>query len=279
MIEIKLDGYPISFPTSDKEVGKHLYKQIAAELLLIDSIENRASLATKIIFWVLPLRKRYLIRKKEIEGAALAEMCKYLGWAYQRWKIEPQTEIKPWIAYFKHKGQRYYLPEPDLGDVTVDEYSFLDMYVNRLSDAWQPEKALELLAVLARPKKDKAQLSSPDFNGYPRKEFNPELIKKNAEALKGAPDFAIYAAYDYAARAQAWLAKRYAQVFDSSEEKGGGNFGWPGLVMSIAEGGAFGTEQAVKRVNIHTICFFALKKTIEAREFKAELSKKSKSYD
>jgi len=226
----------------------------------------------------LPLRakivRRWLPTRKPLDGVAVREIGKLLDWMPRRFDPQATDTIRPWIPDFRYRGRTWALPEANFADVTVDEYNFIDTYLSTLKD--NPENLLKVVAVMCRPYRPKAERKSEQYDGYPREHFNPEIVKQRARHLEKVPDYVKVAVLDFAIRMQLFLKARYGVLFEGGGK--GRNWGWTGLMLSIAENGPFGKQEEVKKVALHTVLFYTVKKIVEAREREAEMEKMKRKH-
>lgn len=268
MNSISLNGYKVTIPSSAEELTPKQVKLIAPLLVHKDSVDLRIHIIFKLIKQQLPWWRHKMLREGKIDGVGLVELAKLLDWLPERYNIQATSNVDPLVASFKYKGREYLLPEYNFNDVTVEEFNFINLYLETLVS--NPARVFELAAAICRPARSKAEQKSMDWDGYRRIPFNPETIYKRQARFKKLPLWIQAVVSDYCIRSRMMLHERYKVMFDGPKSANPG-FGWKGIILSVAETGVFGPEQRVKHVNLHDVCIFACKKRKEQKEFERRL--------
>lgn len=274
MIPIKVGKYSLTIPQNQQEIGIGAYKQISGLVIQQDSDELRGQVVFRLINSQMKRRQRKIFKKGEIDPYAIFKLTELISWIWDRYKIEGHSHISPWVQEFKYKGETLLLPLPNFDDVSVNEFAYINMYLDMIADG-DADAVYGLAALVCRPLKPQKQRDNIDYDGQPRIKFNPERI--DVEKFRDAPAWILWNAYDFCLRAQLMIHKRYEVIF-SGDKSAGPNFGWLGMVMNIAETGTYGTAGQVEQTSLHTICVYATRKILEQKRQEAELEKIRKKH-
>lgn len=267
MLPIKIGKYSLTIPQNQEEISRDAYMRICTLILQQDSDAIRAKVIWHLILTEMSRKQQRIFKNGYIDPYAILKLSEHISWLWDRFEIEGGTEIKPWVPEFRWKRATYMAPQPNFNDVTLDEFAHISMYLDEIA-AGDAEAVYGLASAVCRPIRNKKQLHSPDFDGYPRQAFNPNVI--DPELFKSAPEWILWNVYDMCLRAQLMIGKKYQPLFDGKKSDGP-NFGWLGIIMNIAESGTYGNASHVKQENIHTICIYAVKKVLEQRKHEEEL--------
>lgn len=198
------------------------------------------------------------------------------------------------LPYYKHQGVTYLLPKASGSNVTCAEFAVCDDYYLRAAKG--DEKALSLLTMVMYRPEDK-DTTAADRRGDARIPFySTEEAERRLAGMKAVPEVMQLQAITYFGGLKQWLHKVYGSyIFDmpdedeemeeddttTTAEPTGPNFGWWGILQSVAEGGAFGTLEQVYQANLHEVCIYLVRKKIETDRVQAayEAAKPAKTPD
>lgn len=267
MTPIKVGKYPLRIPQNQQELSIDTYKRISGLLMQGDSAHLRGKIIMRLIAIQMKRKQLKIFKTGFIDPYALMKLGELIGWIWKRYEITGQSHIEPWVQEFKYKRKRYLLPLPNFDDVIINEFAYINMYLDMIAEG-DAEAVYGLAALICRPLKSKKEREKNTYNGQPRIHFNPEKI--DVERFKEAPEWVLWNVYDFCLRAQLMIHKRYEVIF-SGEKSGGPNFGWLGMVMNIAETGTYGKAREVEQESLHTICVYATRKILDQKRHEEEL--------
>ena len=274
MTPIKIGKYRLGIPNNQEETALNLYKSISPLVMQQDSEELRGQIIFSLIKAQMNKKQQRIFKTGKIDAFAVLKLSELIGWIWKRYEIEGQSHISPWIQEFKYKKTTYILPLPNMDDVTVNEFAYINMYLDMVAEG-DAEAIYGLAALICRPLKSKKERTQINYNGQPRIQFNPDLI--DVEKFKKAPECILWNVYDFCLRAQLMIHKRYEIIF-SGEKSKGPNFGWLGMVMNIAETGTYGKAKEVEQESLHTICIYTTRKILEQKRHQEELENIKKKH-
>lgn len=263
MHTLKIQSRTYQLPSAWEEMTK---RQITAVMPLLGYVP--ATETRMVALWLMLPKARRQLRR--LEGSVLLEIAGRLDWIWEQREVEAMEDPAPMIPHFWYKGQRWHLPRPGLADVTIEEYAFMRLAADEI--AAQPGDAApltNLVATIARPLRSRRQRKSEAFDGYPRRRFNPELIPHRTQYFAQVPAVVALACLDYVQRCDQMLRQRYEAMFEGPASSGP-DFGWKGLMLTLAESGIFGPESSVKQENIHNVCLHVLRKELQRREMEPQ---------
>lgn len=269
MLPIKVGKYSLTLPQTEQEMDTDIYKLISGIILQQKDEETQAKILFHIIIAQLKHRERRIFDKGYIDGWAISLLCDEIEWIWKRFDITAKSQVVPWIQELRWRGKIHLMPQPNFNDVSLDEYSYINMYLDKIA-AGDQDGIYSLAATVYRPIRKKKELTATDFDGNPRIQFNPNLI--DAEPYRKAPAWMLWNAYDMSLRAQKLIHVKYEPLFNGPKTSGP-NFGWLGMIINVGESGTYGNAQQVKKENIHTICIYAVKKVLEQRRNEEEMEK------
>ena len=259
MHTIRIGNKTWLLPGSWEELS-HRDTQRCAEL----SLAPRSPQTMAVALWHLMPRARKQLR--QLDDYVLYQLASLLSWIWDSRPVEPTDDVHPMIAYFNWAGRRYCLPRHSLLDMTIEEWKYVDLYLQDMMEVDTREEALHgLVATICRPRRSWWQRMRPDYDGYYREYFNAETIERREINFRGLPNYVYVAVQDYVMRSAEMLRRRYEPVFEGPASNGV-NFGYSGVEISVAEAGAFGRLSDVRRANIHDILLWAMKRELESRK-------------
>lgn len=266
MHTVKIASHQFYLPLHLGEVTPSAAKRLGGLILIRDE-----DALPHILYKIVPDETRKWLAK--IDPAQLIEISKLLSWMVKDRVVAATDTVSPLVHDFYYNLRQYYLPENDLNDVTINEWMWVETAMRQLEDDKDTETALaRLIAIVCRPLRPRDERMAQDFDGYPRIKFNPELIPALTEKMKKAPAWVGPVVIDYLMRCQKMLHARYGVIFEGTKSEGV-NFGWKGAVMSLAEAGIYGREKDVLNENIHNVCLYLAKKTLDARAEQKRIEK------
>lgn len=218
------------------------------------------------------------------DPAQIGEICNALDWLWEEPVITAADTVQVIVPWFRHNGRTWLMPQPNLDDVVGEEWAFAELAISNLVEEPhnEGEHLLDLLSVLARPRRSLWDRLRKPFTQYPRKAWNPNELSAQVARLQGVPEHILFDCLRYARHAQLLLRVRYPDSFpQSTEESDRVNWGWEGAFHSIGEGGALGNSEEIRMANIHDICFHMDMHAYEAKkrqeEYKRERDKARRS--
>jgi len=266
MHTVRIANHSFSLPLHLGEVTPDQAKRLGGLLLA-----KEEEVLPFILHRLVSTKTQNLLRG--IDPAQLLKISQLLLWMLEDRKVNGVEEVNPLTTSFRIGLTHYYLPQPSLNDVTVNEWMWVEATMQQLVDNEKDEDAMaRIIAVICRQLRPRNERFSEDFDGYPRVHFNPERIPAATETMKKAPGWVSAIVLDYLMRCKSMLSTRYATIF-SGEKTGGVNWGWKGSVMAVAETGIFGRETDVLKENIHNLCIFLVKKRSDQKEDERKLEK------
>lgn len=179
-----------------------------------------------------------------------------------RWINNTDDFIEPFIKKFKHHGTWYHLPSQLLENVRAFEYNQADKYFLKYLMNKDQSDALRMVATLCRPR------HWSEYDIKKRDDIRQPLISETdiherAERLKGLDNRVILYVMLFYSTCKKKIHQMAAPIFEQNDNHGktnnGYDFGWDGVFMSLAEGGAFGTLQQVHETKIHEVIIYLLK--------------------
>lgn len=271
----------LHIPNVPEAITPRQYRRIAGWLRMPGDVQVWTAIAVGLLADGLGWWGRGLLKKPGIDGISMVELARELS-ALAPPAMEdnvakldhPPVEFRPWIPGFRYRLRWYALPEPTLGDITLEEWTWISLYLDLAhKDKDNAEAHLNgLCAVMCRPLKPIWQRKSQRYDGYPRRRLNANLIDAQAKRFSKLPNWARMAALDYAEKAALFLRRAYPDMF-SSTGGDGASFGWPGMALSLAEAGTFGTEPEVMQTNIHKVCLYGVKRMRDQQAMEDRLEK------
>jgi hypothetical protein len=256
-LKIGTKTYPL--PSSWEELTRKQTK-LCAEL----SLAKASPITKAVALWHLVPGARSVL--KQVDDYILYEISQCLGWIWESRPVEADTDVTPMIQWFHWNGKRYYLPRASLLDVTIEEWTYVDLYLQEMMEEETREEGLiGLAATICRQRRSWWARHRHDFDGYPRIEFNPETIEDREKAFRTLPAFVLVAVQDFIMRSAEMLRLRYEPVF-SGPASGGLDLGYTGLQINMADSGIFGTLRETRKANIHDVLLFAMKRELDSRK-------------
>jgi hypothetical protein len=179
----------------------------------------------------------------------------------------------PNFRHFDYKGTRYFLPDGET--FTIGEFAFCDTYSKMLLqgenlDAWD-----QLIATICRPK-TKANMKDPNWNGDIRELYNSRICDARLPLFKDLPFRIKSTVLYYSIQLQKEVTEGFEDLFVKPSKEGeepvqtsGRNFGWMGVIMSLAEQGVFGDFDKTFNVPAKTILLYLLKKHDDLKSLKS----------
>ena len=149
------------------------------------------------------------------------------------------------IEKIRFNFSSYYSINGDLA-ISADDFRLIDHYTREVTSI--DCNAIAFLCAIVYRKKGEL--------------LNDDLIEKRALKFKRLPEVYKQAAYIYCKSNIIKLANDFKILFDGKESKI--NLGWSGCLTTVAESNVFGDLEKVKNTDIREVCFFLLKKKIEA---------------
>jgi hypothetical protein len=202
---------------------------------------------------VLPLYSN--MKPKQVKS-----FLKDVEWIYSANVITPHFES------FSVGGIMYHLPKKKFENVNLIEFTYATNFYKDLVGGKDPLALDKLIAVLCRPSKEKYDPNSVENDGDVREKFNPELIEKRSEAI--APLISEFKAYFllYFLGCSDHLVKQFKPLFTGSDDKNKVDFGWLGVIYTLADAQIFGNFEQTQYTNIYTAMMYRLKKYYEFKE-------------
>ena len=233
MYIIHLDGIKINVPGDYKELTKRERKAL---ITLYSSGAN--DVRTK--YFAAWAKQHKLLDKIDLlSNEQLHQLMHCFSW------IPEQNPTVCLIDSFRFKWSRYYAIKGDLA-INADDFRMIDHYTREVTS--MDCNAMAFICAIVYRKKGEA--------------INDEILERQAIAFKKLPVLYKQAAYIYAQSNIIKLSHDFKMLFDGKEAKI--NLGWAGCLTSVAETNVFGDLEKVKNTDIREVCFFLLKKKIEA---------------
>lgn len=267
MHTLKIDKTAYTLPSSwDETTDQQRVDLLPLRML---DIEKAAVASIRAL-----LPRRALLKLNKADGVQITAISELFTWVAD--EIPAGEEVEPLIKSFKYDRKRYYLPLTSLADVTIDEFTYIEYYIDQIkSDTANVEQhARELIATVCRPLRPKRERNHRDYDGYPRIHFNPEHIETRAKDFQKVPAYVLMAVFEFLQKCKQMIAERYWEVFQG--DGGDDGLGWQGMQLSLAQSGVFGSAEQVKKVNIHDALLYSLKRVRERKEEERRLKKQRK---
>lgn len=197
--------------------------------------------------------------------------------------ITPQSrcDVLP-ITSVTIKGKTYVAPGANGTNVCAGEFVVADeQYTAAI--AGDATAAQKLTAILYREKEADTRLAA---------RLGDERVRfYHLQETEYAPQFpqeVQAAATLYFSGLKKWVSDVYGpHIFEQPDEDENGNpihtpdtapnFGWWGILQTIAESGTFGNMDQVYQANIHEVCIYLVRKKTEADKMKEAVSNSQKS--
>ena len=269
MHEVKLGAFAFGLPACRDDLTVNQGKIIALERLRLETTRARMRVLARLV----PRKAQKLL--KQVDGVAMAELGDLMKWIWNEKEVEGLDSIKPLVRGFRYRRQYYAFPQEDFADVTIEEWAYVshEMQMLRNDPENSAEYLLNLVATISRPLRSKKERKAKLFDGYQREYFNPERVEQSVQRFKNIPAWVYAVAQDFCLRISQMIVLRYHDVFEGESSGTDGGFGWPGMMMSVAEGGVFGNYDQVKQKNMHDILLYASKRAKEEKKRIAQLEK------
>ena len=171
--------------------------------------------------------------------------------------------LDPIIKNFKFYGTRYHLPANTMDYSTMLEFAIADSFYMQIQQGVAVQENMEkLAAVLCRPGRNFwfIQKYLPKIHkGDRRQGYEDVTMISRTKAFEELPNEYLWWAYFFYWNIRGELKELYPQVFSSPEGEEDENpkktaqYGWVGIIHSLADKGAFGNWQATAAQNMHVV--------------------------
>lgn len=227
------------------------------------ALRSKGNLGVKMKAYEALLPPELLPVYAKLSAKEIQPLLRDVNWIYET----PVT--KPHIRSFTINNIAYLLPREDFKNVRIIEYSYANQFYDELFDKKSFKALNKVIASLCRPAKKDVDTESPDYDGDPRERFNPELIDQRAELFDNLPmEFKAYFLLLYNGCSE-HIVKQFKPLFGEGGDDGKSktpNFGWLGIIMSLADAGVFGSFEQTQYTFLYTAMAYRLKKYYEAKE-------------
>lgn len=261
MNTVTIGNKEITFPSSISEITEEDWKKIAV-FVFQDTVQNRISLMIHLASnQKVMLGALEKLKAESNDSNRLFQLSRIMDFIWEKQEVAPDTVVKPMISKFKLKGITYWLPQPSLDDVTMNEWAFLHAYLEEYQQDYEEEKLLNIVACCCRERRKKKEIDAEDFDGFYRIHFNPETISRRSQKMGHVPFYVGRAVLDYLSRCQTMLKARYAKLFEAPASKGP-NWGYQGMIFSLGDTTYFQGTKVGDQL-LHECMSYAMKKIID----------------
>lgn len=140
----------------------------------------------------------------------------------------------------KKQKKKYYGPADELENLTIaelgDTFTFFENFLKTNDEDW----ANKLIATLYRPAKQKTKANKQSaYGGDIRQPYigHEAMVKKRKEKVKLLPPPVKQLIIFWFASCRQHIINSYQNIFVAPEgEQAGNNYGWGGVIMSLADG-------------------------------------------
>lgn len=222
--------------------------------------------------------------RAELNGENRQALLRLLDWA----KLAPNCQDYP-LQNFRHRRQTYLLPKPKGSDLVCIEYPLAEEFFNAYIAGGEPRHLVALAAVLCSP---------PDIEGQRSHIRSRADVERRAEKFKNLPPEVLTATTLWFAGFKKYFIDTYGgylfdlpddddenDIEEDDTQRDGSDapadaapkspdFGWWGVFQSVAESGTFGTLREVQQTNLHEVCIYLVRKSVEAEEMKRQASRR-----
>jgi hypothetical protein len=253
-------------PERWEEVSEKAWPAVTLLFLLGD----RPSVRLQVLGALLKTRRSTSIPEghlRQLKGWQARQLAQLLDWM-----LKDRMESKPFNS-FTIDGEKFYLPNDGLKNITLIEYAFLDLYYMVYVDAveaGQHELAEQhlhkLIAYMCRPMRQGIDPDRPDpetWDGDVREKFNNSICDKRVEKMKGLSAAEKLPLLMFFTGCKAAIHRSYAgTVFPQQEDEKGNKVhtgatameptAWLDMCFALA-GGIFGTLEQTMYTNLFTV--------------------------
>jgi hypothetical protein len=253
-------------PASWHEVSEQDWPTVSLLFLLGDT----ALVRMKVLRGLLRTKRGTLISEsslRTLDAWQLREIASLLSWM-----LKDRMESRP-FEYIIIQGERYFLPNDGLKNITLIEYAFLDLYYMVYVDAveaGQHELAEQhlnrLLAYMCRPMRQGIDPDRPDpdtWDGDIREKFNNSICDRRIDKMQDITSAEKLAILMFFTGCKAAIHRSYAgTVFPQQEDEKGNKVhtgatameptAWLDMCFALA-GGIFGTLEQTMYTNLFTV--------------------------
>lgn len=215
---------------------------------------------------------RWLRKMASIEAGAISAA---LDWA----SLQQDADVVP-IPDFWWGDEHYIFPQPKGPNVSGVEFALCDDYLKAFMQG-DTDALLHLSACIWR--EEGPDHSENLIRGDARIPLHNKMeVEARAKRLQDAPAEIHVQAFTWFVGFKKLVHRVYGPwIFEEQEEEeeeetdtpapapkptGGPNFGWWGIFIDVAEGGAYGTKNQVYQESIHDICILLVKKRADANQ-------------
>lgn len=196
--------------------------------------------------------KKMLFKLNDMEVYALSKTVDFI--------LNDNTLTNQLLPYVRIVFKKFYGPDNALKNITIDEFAFADTFISRYLKGKNENDLHLALACLYRPGKKENVLNYGDA----REPFNNNKVELYAKSIAKLPYYYKQAILlFYIGSRRAW-EKQYPAVFDN-EPKQGPDFGWLGVIQSLA-GEKFGTVNQVGKTKAVEVFAYIENITWQAEE-------------
>jgi hypothetical protein len=205
----------------------------------------------------------------KLSAKKIRSLLKDVEWVYSTPILEPHEK------FFYLNDKKFVLPDAKFKNVNLIEFSYATEAYNDMVENKNHKALNKIVACLCRPEVANLDILSPQYSGDSRERFNPELLDFYTDQIQHLPiEFKSYFIHYFNSCADNLVAQfkplftQQNETADDRNKANTPNFGWLGVIMSLADAGVFGNFEQTQYTNIYTALAYRLKKYYDEKDLK-----------